>query len=300
MRVIAGAGSVAAATLTGETLIEIDGAEIVADSFTLGTVVAGGRGHQSGHREGDRRGHRRGGKNRIARGPTRISPDAGLTLATMIARAMTKNDIFAFAISAAKGQRGLGGALTVNTFVADAKIRIGAIENQDGIAQPCLALTVDSVDFEITEENAILAVSGIALGGAIVVNTLIGQSGAELVNSTITPEDTDQSSHLIGKVTATTESRGHAVAAAVATKQGNVLGALSAGVAKVDVDSDATVTIDSSASLGGLGGPSSTLARSGRSTWYGSISGSRRATVLASRGGWGSPASTAPWAGSGS
>ncbi|MFP1644556.1 leukotoxin LktA family filamentous adhesin [Pontitalea aquivivens] len=125
----------------------------------------------------------RGARTRVS-GATLIEADA-LRIA-----ALSRAQVFGFAVSVGAGKTALAGGVAVNTITGGAQARVG---NDSG---PRMGIKAGSLSITAVEDNQIWSLAGAltigrktAVGGALTANVIVISSGAELVNTDVAARD---------------------------------------------------------------------------------------------------------------
>jgi len=259
------AGSVAIATLTGETSTSLMNAQVLraydvvlnaTDTSVTGGVagaVAVNRDQQSG------RGLGIGvAVNTVSRGArTEVDNLSHVSARNLALRSTSDATIYGFAISAGAGKTALAGSVVVNTIVGDAQTRFGGdlrtaigLEGDPYTFRP--TFYADGLAISATESNTITALSGAvalstganaksAIGGAIAVNTIKSRTSATATNLSLDRVSAGGSSGVIGSVTAESTIHSGAVAGALTTGESTAVGI---GAASNVIDATANMSFE--------------------------------------------------------
>tara|TARA_R110002124_G_scaffold225052_2_gene390367 strand:+ start:1377 stop:21518 length:20142 start_codon:yes stop_codon:yes gene_type:complete len=259
------AGSVAIATLTGETSTSLTNAQIfraydvvlnATDTSVTGGVagaVAVNRDQQSG------RGLGIGvAVNTVSRGArTEVDSLSHVSARNLALRSTSDATIYGFAISAGAGKTALAGSVVVNTIVGDAQTRFGGdlrtaigLDGNPYTFRP--TFYADGLAISATESNTITALSGAvalstgasaksAIGGAIAVNTIKSRTSATATNLSLDRVSAGGSSGVTGSVTAESTIHSGAVAGALTTGESTAVGI---GAASNVIDATANMSFE--------------------------------------------------------
>ncbi|UXX84067.1 hypothetical protein N7U68_05270 [Roseovarius pelagicus] len=243
------AGSVAVATLDGETNALIEDADLTiggeakfeATDTSLTVSIAGAAGLNFSKNASSASGVGIGIAVNTVMRPAKVilDPSSRVTAGSFVANSLTDDSIYAFAISAGLGKTAFSGSITVNTVIGGAQTEIG----KRGVGVSNMRITTDSVNVTAKESTSILAAGGAlsvarsggnALGGAVVINTVKNASHAKLEDTTISARTAGPGAAvpLTATATADTEIRAYSVAAAGSTKK--YAGALGASSNVID------------------------------------------------------------------
>lgn len=248
---IALAGSVTVAVLSGQTLAEVEDAEIASESLTISagdistTVsVAGAVGVNMDATQGYGVGVGIA-VNTVARDAmARVTGTGSISTGDLALEATSGQAIFGFGTSAGLGTTGLSGSITVNTISGGAKALIDGGAGGRQIQAATLSVIAEEGNEIFALSGALAGGRGTAVGGALSVNTIVAGTEARAENITLTARDEGaESEEVLGdvEIAAMSESAITAIAVAgAAALEGEAAGV---GLAVNTITADSIVSL---------------------------------------------------------